>query len=409
MMADSSERVHPEAAESLEESATDAAAALTPPHPRKLHTYVRVFGVFFFLYLFLVSIKAMGTGLKTYAKDDANQTRIQALFDYATNPFVGLAVGILVTSVVQSSSFTTSFIIMLVATGELSIERAVPAIMGANIGTSITNTLVSLAHWRSRREFRVAFSAAVVHDIFNFLTVAILLPIELMFGLLSKIATWSAHFFSLPEDMDMGKGIVKTITEPVIHWISEILGSDLGMTSNAVGLTLASLGVLMLFVALIMLVKMLRGLMLGRLEYLFRRFFFTNTATALIVGLVVTVMVQSSSVTTSLIIPFVGAGLLTLRQVFPYMIGANIGTTCTGLIAAAAANTGNALVIAFVHLIFNLFGAAIFIPLRDVPINLAKRLSKIVAHRRLLAVSYVVGIFIVLPIVCVYVFSWWNG
>jgi sodium-dependent phosphate cotransporter len=298
---------------------------------------------------------------------------------------------------------------MLVATGELSTSQAVPAIMGANIGTSITNILVSLAHWRSRHEFRVAFSAAVVHDIFNFLTVAIMLPLELMFGLLSKIATWSAHFFNLPEDMEMGKGFVKTITEPVIHWISEFLGSSLGMTSNAVGLTLAALGVVMLFVALIMLVKMLKGLMLGRLESLFRRFFFSNTATAMIVGLVVTVMVQSSSVTTSLIIPFVGAGLLTLRQVFPYMVGANIGTTCTGLIAAAAANTGNALIVAFVHLIFNLLGAVIFIPLREVPINLSKRLSKIVARRRWFAVLYVVGIFLILPIVCMYVFSWWSG
>ena len=121
--------------------------------------------------------------------------------------------------------------------------------------------------------------------------------------------------------------------------------------------------------------------------------------------MLMTIMVQSSSVTTSLIIPFVGAGLLTLRQVFPYMVGANIGTTCTGLIAAAAAPTAGSVMVAFVHLLFNLIGACIFVPWRNLPIALAERLARIVAPRRYLAMVYIGVVFGLLPLICIYIFS----
>ncbi len=376
-----------------------------PQSPGWMTTCVRIAGVLFFLYLFLVSIKAMGGGLKTYAEDPANETRIHKLFAIADNPFVALAVGIFLTSVVQSSSFTTSFIIALVAAGQLDPRHAVPAIMGANIGTSVTNTLVSLAHLRHRHEFRAAFAAATVHDIFNYLTVILLLPLEFFFGFLSTPAQWFANAFNLPQDLKISGGVISAITKPLINLYKHFLADGLNLNSNAVGIFVALTGAFFLFVALIMLVRMLKGLMLGRLEALFRRFFFSNAGVASIVGIVITVMVQSSSVTTSLIIPFVGAGVLTLRQVFPYMVGANIGTTCTGLLAAAAAPTSGSVMVAFVHLLFNLIGAAVFIPLRRIPITLSEMLAQFVARNRYFALLYIAGMFIVLPVVCIYVFS----
>ena len=371
----------------------------------KLVLGFRFLGVLLFLYLFLVSIKAMGGGLKIYAQDPANEARIHELFDYAHNPFVGLAAGILLTSLVQSSSFTTSFIIAMVAAGQLQPSHAVPAIMGANIGTSVTNTLVSLAHLRIRREFRAAFAAATVHDIFNYLTVILLLPLEMRFGLLSNTARWGAGVFNLPDDLGMGEGFIKTITKPPIDLLKNFLADTLNLGSNAVGLIVSLVGIFFLFVSLLMLVRMLKGLVLGRMEGLFRRFFFSNTGVALIVGMMITIMVQSSSVTTSLIIPFVGAGLLTLRQVFPYMVGANIGTTCTGLLAAAAAPTAGSLMVAFVHLLFNVIGACIFVPWRNLPIRLSERLAQVVARKRYLAVVYIGVVFGLLPLICIYIFS----
>ena len=87
----------------------------------------------------------------------------------------------------QSSSASTSVIVGLVASGALGVEQAVPMVMGANIGTTVTNTLVSLGHVRQSAEFKRAFAAATVHDFFNVLAVSILLPIELIFKPISSI------------------------------------------------------------------------------------------------------------------------------------------------------------------------------------------------------------------------------
>lgn len=64
----------------------------------------------------------------------------------------------------------------------LSVRVAIPIIMGANIGTSVTNTIVSLGQSGDRNQFRRAFGGATVHDMFNWLSVVILLPLELISG-----------------------------------------------------------------------------------------------------------------------------------------------------------------------------------------------------------------------------------
>ena len=76
--------------------------------------------------------------------------------------------------------------------------------------------------------------------------------------------------------------------------------------------------------------------MLQKVERFFTRVFFRNDLTAYIVGTITTILVQSSSVTTSLIVPLAGAGAVKLKRVYPYTLGANLGTTVTGVIAATA-------------------------------------------------------------------------
>ncbi|MEI5617209.1 thymidylate synthase, partial [Streptomyces brasiliscabiei] len=90
-------------------------------------------------------------------------------------------------ALIQSSSTVTSIIVGLVA-GGLPVELAIPMIMGANIGTTVTNTLVSLGHVRYKDEFKRAFASATIHDFFNLLAVAIFLPLEMAFGILEKIS-----------------------------------------------------------------------------------------------------------------------------------------------------------------------------------------------------------------------------
>ncbi|MGB5893124.1 MAG: Na/Pi symporter [Ignavibacteriaceae bacterium] len=117
-----------------------------------------------FLYLFFLSLGMMGGSLKLFGKDFS-----ETLIATTTNPFIGLFIGILATSVIQSSSSTTSIVVGMVAAGALTIESAIPIVMGANIGTSITNIIASLPQIKRNNEFRRAFSAAIVHDFFNVL------------------------------------------------------------------------------------------------------------------------------------------------------------------------------------------------------------------------------------------------
>ena len=93
------------------------------------------------LYAFLVSINLLGHSFKLFGEDFA-----VTLLQSTENPFFGLFLGILATSLIQSSSTTTSIVVGLVAAGGLTLDTAIPVIMGANVGTTVTNTLVSFGH-----------------------------------------------------------------------------------------------------------------------------------------------------------------------------------------------------------------------------------------------------------------------
>ena len=148
----------------------------------------RFLAVIALVYLFLVAIELLGGSFKAVGRDTAQQ-----LIAGVTNPFAGLAVGILATVLVQSSSVTTATVVGLVGSGQVPLDVAIPMIMGANIGTTITNTLVSMGHITRSEEFRRAFAGATVHDFFNLITVAIVFPLELSTGFLQRTATTMAE------------------------------------------------------------------------------------------------------------------------------------------------------------------------------------------------------------------------
>lgn len=146
----------------------------------------------FMLTVFLVAIRGLGQGFKGLGGDLLSQ-----FFAFTENPFIGLVMGILATTLMQSSSVTTSMIVALVAAPDhaLPVHHAIPMIMGANIGTTVTNSLVALGHIGRRIEFRRAFAAATCHDFFNFIAVAVFLPLELATGFLEKLSASIASMF----------------------------------------------------------------------------------------------------------------------------------------------------------------------------------------------------------------------
>ena len=369
------------------------------------------------VYLFVAAIHTMGHGLKTVAGVPEAKRIMDGIFRLTDNPLAGLSVGVLITSIVQSSSFTTTFTVGLVAAGQIDLVTAVPIIMGANVGTSVTNILVSLAHLRRRVEFRRSLGGAIVHDLFNVLSVALIMPLEWRFRIISLpargFANWLggvAFFTTDPKKFN----IIKAAVRPISDGADWLLGSVLGLSQTTRGLVTAAGAIVLLFIALFLLVKLLRGLMKDRLAGLFSRTLFRHPAVSFLVGIFTTAAVQSSSVTTSLVVPLVGAGVLKIRQIYPYTLGANIGTTVTALIgglaiAATAAGQGAAaqtaaafgLAVAFAHLLFNICGTVVFWPLQWVPISLAKGYAKLASERRILAAVYVIVIFFLLPILAI--------
>ena len=371
----------------------------TPPTSKNqlLPGIVRVLLLLATLYLFFFSIKLMGHSFKLFGKEFAE--RLVATTD---NPFMGLAIGIFVTSLIQSSSTTTSIVVGLVAAGGLTLRNAIPIIMGANIGTTITNTIVSLAHLTRRNEFPRAFAGAIIHDVFNMLAVAILLPIEIRFRTIEGVASWLARQFT-------GVGGAKlfnplnAIIKPTIALVDGVFEH---LPHPQVWMLIIALVVL--FFSLGGMVKMLRALMVGRMEVLLGGFLFRSDLGSMVVGVVLTASVQSSSITTSLVVPLVGAGLLTVRQIFPYVLGSNVGTTVTAILAALATQSPIAITAAFAHLMFNVFAIGILWWVKFIPIWLAENFARLaVRSKKHMAVCLVCYFMLyVLPLVLAML---WRG
>ncbi|MFT2110783.1 Na/Pi symporter [Marinomonas sp. 2405UD68-3] len=349
------------------------------------------------IYLLICAVGTIGGGFKMAAGGQAKE-----LFAFASNPFAGLVIGIVATALIQSSSTVTSIIVGLVA-GGLPVELAVPMVMGANVGTSITNTIVSLGHVRAKEEFKRAFSAATVHDFFNLLSVLIFLPLEIVFGLLEKMGYFFAHLFYGAGDSSIkGYNFVKAATAPVVNTFKGVAKS---MGDQPGGVMMILLGIVLIFIAITLVGKLLKKLMVGKAKDIMHTAIGRGPLSGIASGTLVTVLVQSSSTTTSLMVPLAGSGSFKLKEIYPFTLGANIGTCVTAVLAATAV-TGNAeaaLQIAFIHLVYNIVGVVVIygIPaLRHLPIRAAESLGDTASENKFAALGYILGVFFVLPAVC---------
>ena len=342
----------------------------------------------FLIYLFFVSIQLMGSAFKLFGVDFA-----ESLIRTTGNPFVGLLVGILATSVVQSSSCTTSIVVGFVASGSLTIVNAVPIIMGANVGTTVTNILVSLNHVHRRNEFERAFAGATCHDFFNLLSLIVIFPLEVRFQVLSRLACFLTDSFVRIGGIEIVSPL-KLATGPVVGLLES------ACLNHAVIMLIVAL--VILFLSLRFITRLMRGLVATRAEKSLNRHVFNSPGRAFLMGATLTAIIQSSSVATSLMVPLVGAGLITVEKKYPYTLGTNVGTTVTTILASLATASPAAITIALCHLLFNIIGIIVFYPLRWIPIGLAKELGRRVAKARWQAVVYVFVAFYVVPIILIF-------
>ncbi len=371
----------------------------------RLTTVLKILLVFALLYIFLIGIKFTGISFKLFGKDFAEQ-----LISLYSNPFAGLVTGILVTSIIQSSSTTTSLIVGLAGSGVIPIEAAIPMIMGANMGTTITNILVSLTFITRKEDFRRAFTAATIHDFFNLFTIIVFLPLELAFHIIEKSAIFLTNIFQNVGGVAFTSPL-KIIIDPVTKGLEHLLSDTIGASDIVTGIILLVLAVILVVFSLIYLVKTMRSLVINTTEQVIDRYIFRNTFTAFILGMLLTAVVQSSSVTTSMIVPLVAAGFLGLNRAYPYTLGANIGTTITAILASLAVissengSTGSAigLTVAFCHLMFNIYGTMIFLPLRKLPIYCATKLGNLAAESKKWAFIFIAFVFFLLPLLILFI------
>ncbi|XP_077005037.1 sodium-dependent phosphate transport protein 2C [Tamandua tetradactyla] len=182
------------------------------------------------LYLFVCSLDVLSSAFQLLGgrlagdifKDDV----------VLSNPVAGLVIGVLVTVLVQSSSTSSSIVVSMVASKLLTVRAAVPIVMGVNVGTSITSTLVSMAQSGGHDEFRRAFGGSAMHGFFNWLTVLVLLPLESAAGALEWLSALALSATSL-QHRGRAPDILKVLTQPLTHLIVQ-LDTDV-LTGSAAG------------------------------------------------------------------------------------------------------------------------------------------------------------------------------
>lgn len=352
------------------------------------------------IWVLITAVSAIGSGFEV-----ASGGRAEELFQFAENPFVGLMIGVLATVLTQSSSTTTSITVGMVA-GGLPIEIAIPILFGANIGTTVTSTLVSLGMANDKVMFRRGFAAASVHDMYNLLSVLIFFPVELIFAPLQRISAWMSGQAAGEDSGPVGVAFdaignaVSFLTDPgvaLLEWLVSPLGEVVG------GIVLVLVGVALILLVINFIGKMLEALLVGTAQRVFHNAIGRGSGSGVLSGTLVTVLVQSSSTTTSLAVPLAATGKFTLKQIFPFVVGANIGTTITALIAAfgfSGIEGQAALQAAFVHMVYNVLAAALILltpGLKRVPVLSADLLARLGTENKLYVVGWVLGIFLILP------------
>lgn len=354
------------------------------------------------LYVLLVAVGVIGKGFRlTFGDADG----LESLFALSTNPFAGLVLGILATALIQSSSTVTAIIVGLV-TGGMPVAMAIPMVMGANVGTTVTNTLVSLGHIRRPAEFRRAFAAATIHDFFNLLSIAIFLPLELAFGLLEKLSGAATHVVESIGTVDAGgNGIFKTVIGAGTGFVESLTASLPGVWAGPI---LIAGGIALIMLSIMYLGSALKAVFVGRAQGFLQAAVAKGPVTGILSGTLVTVLVQSSSTTTSIIVPLTGSGVIGLRHAYPFTLGANIGTTVTALLAATAVTGATHAVahqIAIAHFLYNLMGVVVIfsIPwLREIPLSGAEWIARLGSERKWAAVAYILLVFFGIPAALLY-------
>lgn len=415
-------------------------------------------GVLFFLYFFLFSLELLGTAAKVVGGCSAGE-----VLGDDTNPVGALMIGVLGTVLLQSSSTTTSIVVGLAGSG-LSVKTGIYMVFGANIGTTVTNTIVAMGQMGDAEQLERAFAGATVHDVFNYTSVCIIFPIEIITHYLYYLTKAMVSGVETEKD-DKWEGPIKKLVSPLSNKVivankdiiknianyaldpttkgaipncdvqySDADGHCHGEEPNysnckkGAGLITCDkktgdcpvffneystqkedetsggvclfISLIILVICLIGMVTLLQKMLMGMSTRIIYKATDLHPILSMIVGCGVTMVVQSSSITTSVLTPLCGLGVVRLEVMLPLTLGANIGTTITGILAALVTDGTESLQVALSHLFFNLSGIILLYPLpitRNFLLNTARKLGKAARVYRLFPLVYILVCFFMIP------------
>lgn len=369
------------------------------------------------LYFFMVAVKLIGDGFTLALGCDT-----KGAFDFADNPVAGLMIGTVSTALLHSSGTVTSITVAIVGAGGMTIRQGVYIIMGANVGTCITCIMVAFGQVGDRIRFQRAMAAATVHDMYNIWSVIVMFPLEVILHPLEKLAVsmsgakTSSGSFKSPIDY-----VVNPLTDKIIivdksaiykvasgtalcipdkSFVKAGVFEGSSMSDGSIGAIVVCMGFVILVCALLTLVTMLAKVFLGPTKTVVARVLNYNGYVNILAGTLLTFAVHSSTVVTSTLTPMAGLGVITLEQVYPLVIGANLGTTGTALLAALVTGKSDSVAIALVHFWFNVFGIFLFYPIpitRKPILSWARSLAKFSAMWAWTAGIFLIALFLAIP------------
>ncbi len=344
------------------------------------------------IFIFLLALELITIGGKQIGENYA-----QEIIRITAQPFPALFIGLLATAIIQSSSTITSSIVAMVASGVLSLEAAIPMVMGSNIGTCVTSLIVAFGNLGTPKAFKRGFSTASSHVIFNIVSALLFLPLEIKTGILGKISQYLAGQVSSWSPLGKSWFVFRDVLlQPSADFLESVALHQ--------PMLMLPLAFILLFICIFSLTALFRFLISGEPGVRRVTSALQKPLLSLFSGMGLTAAIHSSSVTTSMAVMLAASEKISPKKLFPFVMGANMGTTVTALIAAIGRSEA-AMAIAICHFLFNLLGVLIFFPfptIRKLPYQLA-RWSGIMANRHLwFAFAYILILFFALPFLVIF-------
>jgi sodium-dependent phosphate cotransporter len=295
-----------------------------------------------------------------------------------------------------------------------AMRFGVPMVLGANIGTTVTNTIVIFGVRRgmTMNEFGDTIPGVIVDDVYEALTIGIFFILEMTTGAISKTTLRIGEYLSSSLGLkavlaSFDKTIIDiVIKEPLINPLKNLI----------VDFTGQRIGGVVLFVFWFLTIIFSMGLITKGLENLIQtdweekiKMAFNSPARSFFTGFSITWLVGSSSIGTSLIIPFLATKVVDLKKAYPYLCGCNMGTTVDlSQIYGYLAGGMVGVMLGLAHVMLNIVALLLWLvsPLRFVPVRIAEWIGAIIQTNENAAIRlviWVIVLFFLLPIVLIYI------